>query len=258
MRRIPLPGLLALVSLLAVFDLATRAPAQTADDDLASRLSLSDLAAYRAALAGRATVDDARGVEPPRIVSFRQLWDASDDWRGRRVQVTGRVARLFHQQAVGSFPPLAEAWLSTPAGDLLCVVFPAERGPEIGETVHFTGTFLKSIRYPAGDQPRLAPLIVGDRPPQPVTASTPVNSSGSEPLAALAPSPPFAPRHALVWALASIAALAAAGLLAWYHLRTTVVIGPRPKKRPGDASSTLSDPRLEFIGPEHEDESALS
>jgi hypothetical protein len=33
-----------------------------------------------------------------------------------------------------------------------------------GRRVAFVGTFLKLIEYPAGDQPRIAPLIVGDRP----------------------------------------------------------------------------------------------
>ena len=36
--------------------------------------------------------------------------------------------------------------------------------------MQFTGTFLKMIRYAAGDGARMAPLIVGDRPPGPATA----------------------------------------------------------------------------------------
>jgi hypothetical protein len=37
--------------------------------------------------------------------------------------------------------------------------------------VRFTGTFLKTVRYAAGDGERLAPLIVGDRPPDPQPAT---------------------------------------------------------------------------------------
>ena len=85
---------------------------------------LADLPAEHAALAGKATIDGPRAADPPRPVTFRDLWDHPDDWRGRRVTVRGTVARVFRQGAVGSFPPLVEGWLSTPEGDLFCVVFP--------------------------------------------------------------------------------------------------------------------------------------
>lgn len=160
------------------------------------RLGLADLAAYRAALAGRATGDRARSSDPPVRVGFRELWKAPDDYRGRRVTVRGRVERTFRQGAVGSFPPLVEAWVFTASGDPLCVVYARsgadegaveagrEKGPApgqgrhplplgdraAGQSVEFTGTFLKMVRYAAGDGDRLAPLIVGDRSPSLVTA----------------------------------------------------------------------------------------
>ena len=103
------------------------------------------------------------------------------------VSVQGHVARIFRQGPVGSFPALAEVWITSPAGDPFCVVFPqpgptafddplerhsdAGRGiamPEIGQMVRFTGTFLKMVRYAGSDGPRLAPLIVGGQQPVPV------------------------------------------------------------------------------------------
>ena len=102
-------------------------------------------------------------------VKFKDLWNRPDVFRGRRVTVQGRVARIFRQGPVGSFPPLAEVWITSPAGDPFCVVFPAARSiddmrrlaviepmdrsqaprdadradvmPELGRTVRFTGTF---------------------------------------------------------------------------------------------------------------------
>ena len=96
---------------------------RTIPDD---RLGLADLPAEHAALAGKATIDGPEAHAPPQTVTFRDLWNHPETWRGRRVRVQGTIARVFRQGAVGSFPPLAEAWLSTPEGDLLCVVFPQE------------------------------------------------------------------------------------------------------------------------------------
>jgi hypothetical protein len=172
------------------------AQGQEVDGELPARLGLADLAAYRAALAGKAVADDPPSSNPPPSVSFRELWDRSGAWKGRRVRVTGELVRIFRQGPVGSFPALAESWIRTPAGDLLCLVAPLppptsptlragasvfeadsrdvsdrERGGlELGRRVAFTGTFLKIVRYPAGDQERLAPLIVGDRPPESISA----------------------------------------------------------------------------------------
>jgi hypothetical protein len=135
--------------------------AQGGDD---APLSLADLAAEHEAVTGR-----SHPGEPPTAVKFRALWDDPDAWRGRRVTVKGRVARVFSQPALGSFPPLVEAWIEEPPGNLFCAVFsPAEAAPPVaaGESVAFTGTFLRRIRYAADDGARLAPLIVGAEPPR--------------------------------------------------------------------------------------------
>ena len=154
--------------LLAV--LPASACGQDADPDREpdDRLGLTDLAAYRAALSGRPTADLARTSDPPAPVGFRDLWGRPEAYLGRRVTVGGRVERTFRQGAVGSFPPLVEAWVFSAAGDPICVVYPRPDAPaaaEPGRTVRFTGTFLKMVRYKGGDGDRLAPLIVGDRPP---------------------------------------------------------------------------------------------
>jgi hypothetical protein len=183
-------------------------------------------------------------------VTFRDLWNHPETWRGRRVRVRGTIARIFRQGAVGSFPPLAEAWLSTPEGDLLCVVFPQgdrqgqktltltesgpvrkgrdeptpepQREPEAGRRVTFTGTFLKTIRYPAADLARLAPLIVGDQPPT-MTREAAVGGKPSTATAeALRPSD-TRPRSEVwtpaAWVLSLALGLAAAAVLAWQHVR---------------------------------------
>ena len=64
------------------------------------------------------------------MVGFRELWDHPETYRGRRVQVEGRVVRRFRQGAFGTFPPLDEVWAVSPAGDPFCLVFPAT--PEAG------------------------------------------------------------------------------------------------------------------------------
>ncbi len=76
------------------------------------RLGLADLAGYRAALSGKATADDAGAADPPAQVRFRDLWERPDAFRGRHVIVEGRVVRIFRQEAVGSFPALAEVWIT--------------------------------------------------------------------------------------------------------------------------------------------------
>jgi hypothetical protein len=144
----------ALVLLLGAF----LAPAP---DEEQGPASLSDLPEYREALEA-----DARGPAP--LVTFRDLWDRPDFYRGRPVRVEGRVARLFRQEPLGAFPALTEAWASSPEGDPFCLVFPTGDGdsPQIGATVRFRGTFLRPIRYKGGDVDRLAPLIVGGGPPE--------------------------------------------------------------------------------------------
>jgi hypothetical protein len=95
--------------------------------------------------------------------------------------------------------------------------------PDPGRWVRFTGTFLKTIRYAGADGPRLAPLIVGDRTPQPA----PVESEGgpSAPGQALGHSSGRGPGgagfagSASGWILGLALALLAAGMIARQHLR---------------------------------------
>ncbi len=130
-----------------------------------SELTVADLAAYRVALTETSTSDT-----PPVPITFRDLWSHPETYQGRRVQVEGRIVRRFRQGAFGTFPPLVEAWAVTPTGDPFCLVFPDPGAgdrttPASTTSVRFAGTFLKRIRYQGGDMPRLAPLIVGPRPP---------------------------------------------------------------------------------------------
>jgi hypothetical protein len=186
-------------------------PERDRDGERDDRLGLADLAAYRAALSGKATADEARPSDPAAPVGFRDLWTRPEAYRGRRVTVRGRLERTFRQGAVGSFPPLVETWVFSPSGDPFCVVYPqpgagtgqepsggsapgsaaddrrrdaraagpAEPGP--GRMVRFTGTFLKMVRYAAGDGDRLAPLIVGDRPPEGYPPETSGGSAATPP-----------------------------------------------------------------------------
>ncbi len=124
-------------------------------------LALGDLESYRAALARPA------GPDAP-AVRFRDLWDHPDRHSGRAVRVEGTLARRFRQDRVGDFPALVEAWIVDRAGDPICLVFPDDPGrsiPDVGAPIRFGGTFLRKIRYRGGDQPRLAPLIVGPASP---------------------------------------------------------------------------------------------
>ena len=160
---------------LAVLLAGAVAPALAADD---AALTVADLAAYRAALSGQ-----RRAQEPPAVVGFRELWDHPATYQGRRVQVQGRLVRRFRQGSFGTFPPLEEAWVFSPAGDPFCLVFPAPRDPEEREaetktktpgaagSVRFAGTFLKLLEYQGADGPRRAPLIVGPAPPVAVTVA---------------------------------------------------------------------------------------
>jgi hypothetical protein len=209
-------------------------PPRTQAGNPHEQLSLADLAAYRTALAGTATADDARASRssPPRRVGFRELWDHAPDWRGRRVRVQGRVARIFRQGPVGSFAPLAEVWLTSPQGDPFCVVFPPGqtqqtraqsrvRIPQPGQEVTFSGTFLKQIRYAAGDGDRLAPLIVGDQPPAASASVETPPTQGLSPVgSALRTLPSFESWSPATWALGLTLACAAAVVLAWRHVGT--------------------------------------
>ncbi len=265
-----------LVIVLATMALDPDCRASSGDDDqeTSHQISLADLAGYRTALSGKPTADGAKATDPAARVTFKDLWNRADDFRGRRVTVQGRVVRTFRQGPLGSFPALVEAWITSPAGDPFCVVFPqpglidekqagsgeaivaptekpaggsrADLIPGSGRTVRFTGTFLKVVRYVGADGARLAPLIVGDGQPIPIMAE-PIQSQeegalrrstrGGDTLIKLT-----------YWALGlAVAGLVAVGL-ARRHLRGPVVSSRRRIK-----SADLSpDPPLEFIEPPNE------
>jgi hypothetical protein len=192
-------------------------------------LSLADLAAYRAALTAKAEA-------PPARVGFRDLWGAPERHRGRLVRVEGRLVRRFRQEAFGTFPPLVEAWAVSPAGDPFCLVFPdgeSPASPPLGTPVRFVGTFLKRVRYQAGDGPRLAPLIVGGGP---LVAS------------ARAPATSRAPRRygtTLDWTAGLAVAAFVAFFLARMHLNRPISRHPgRAMEPPPDFLTTADDVHL--------------
>ena len=83
-----------------------RCRASSGDDDqeTSHQISLADLAGYRMALSGKPTADGAKATDPAAQVTFKDLWNRADDFRGRRVVVQGRVVRTFRQGPLGSFP----------------------------------------------------------------------------------------------------------------------------------------------------------
>jgi hypothetical protein len=235
------------------------------DSETQDQLTLADLAAYRAALSGRATGENAKTSDPPVRVDFPDLWNRPDAYRGRRVTVQGRVERIFRQGPIGSFPALAEVWIVSPAGDPFCLVVPHDRGtgilhvadhgledratskpsPEPGQTVQFTGTFLKMVRYAGGDGPRLAPLVVGEKPPVQARETTKASAArlhgrSAEGLMPLASVPAN-------WLLGLTMTMLLAAVLAWQYSRAQL---RRPSPRGSRRRTILpqeADPTLEFI-----------
>jgi len=268
-------GLILSIALISMIP-APRCRALSSDDDpqTSHQLSLEDLAGYRAALSGKPTADQARTSDPPVEAKFKDLWDRTDLFQGRRVTIQGRVMRVFRQGPVGSFPALAEVWITSPAGDPFCVVCPQPEsteqaqtvsdvtaGPppeptvvrgrnagisELGRTVRFTGTFLKMVRYAGGDGARLAPLIVGDRLPVPFRSKTAAEYSSQDPSAisqAIVGKGILgtAMRPAL-WAFGLAVIAAGAAILARWHMRAPVRLAAAPS-----SSSSVPEPPLEFI-----------
>jgi hypothetical protein len=185
---------------------------------------------------------------------------------------------------------MVEAWLFSPAGDPFCVVFPqpgpapgdvpsggsapvaiadhprtsrdATPIPQPGRAVRFTGTFLKMIRYAAADGQRLAPLIVGDRPPSPQPSETGGRSTQKSQPSAIGeilraigggggeandrdPSDRRA-RSPSGWSTGLTLAAVAAGLLVLQYLRRTLLrSGPATRRRP--RGQTEPDLPLEFV-----------
>jgi hypothetical protein len=160
------------------------------------------------------------------VVGFRELWDHAAAYQGRRVQVQGKLVRRFRQGSFGTFPPLEEAWVFSPAGDPFCLVFPTPRDPEEREaetkaktpapigSVRFAGTFLKLLEYQGADGPRRAPLIVGPAPPVAVTVAL----DQRKPQTRVAERP----LTRLDWAIGLAAAVAATLVLAHQHLRRPI------------------------------------
>ena len=163
--------------------------------------------------------------QPPAVVGFRELWNHPATYQGRRVQVQGRLVRRFRQGSFGTFPPLEEAWVFSPAGDPFCLVFPAPASetepttdtPGAAGSVRFAGTFLKLLEYQGADGPRRAPLDRGAGP-----AGCGRAGRTEQPADAGRPERPLT---RLDWTIALAAAVAVALVLAHQHLR-------RPSARP--------------------------
>ena len=114
-------------------DSVSRAPGDRTAGRQCGRRRSRDVAISSRSLIWPAIARRSRVSRPPlrprrptrrSAVKFRDLWNRPDVFRGRRVTVEGRVVRIFRQGPVGSFPPLAEVWITSPAGDPFCVVFP--------------------------------------------------------------------------------------------------------------------------------------
>ena len=190
-------------------------------------VSIADLAGYQAALASEAESSAATAV------TFRELWDHPQAHQGRLVQVEGRVARLFRQAGVGKFPPLAEAWITSPVGDPTCLVFPTDSGrsmPTPGDRVRFVGTFLRRITYKGGDTDRVAPLVVGPGSP---SVLDPASAASGE-----AFGPIFGGDHFGDWGIGLAATLGVLWVLLRRHLSRPPAldapVGPSPMFLDGD------------------------
>ena len=179
------------------------------------------------------------------MVGFRELWDHPATYQGRRVQVQGRLVRRFRQGSFGTFPPLEEAWVFSPAGDPFCVVFPAtsapggakattkENRPGAAGSVRFAGTFLKLLEYQGGDGPRRAPLIVGPGPPMAVAVAIAVAATSDEKGALPGWRVGERPLTRLDWTIGLAAAVVVALVLAHQHVRG-------PARRPRDWNDALA------------------
>jgi len=275
---------------LVVIGMGSHAWSFVDDSKTPQQLTLTDLVDYRAALLGQATDEHAKAANPPVQVGFKDLWNRPDLFRGRRVTVHGRIKRIFRQGSVGSFPPLAEIWIASPVGDPLCLVSPqartannlpvADHGPGsevilpvtdhglgdrvtaqpipgLGQSIQFTGTFLKLVRYAANGGARLAPLVVGDRPP--VLISNDADGVRS-PSVSLRSNGDSAPDESLErwawssvsWALGLTLAALAAGMKMCQHLRAPCRRAATRHAGRRLALPLVPDPPLEFIEPRHE------
>jgi hypothetical protein len=267
----------SLLLLSALTALATPCLASLAaedDQESSHQLSLADLAGYGAALSGKPTAERAKATDPPVQVNFNELWNRPDAFQGRRVVVQGRVVRTFRQGPIGSFPPLAEVWITSRDGNPFCVVFPqpglldathaesgdtkltpkekptsGHRGDEMpgpGSMVQFTGTFLKMVRYAGADTARLAPLIVGDRPPV-VSSLEPVESQADHAPNGMTRGSGLA-IQLVFWAFGLTGAAMAAAVFVRWHLG----LRTRSESLRAKSADLELDPPLEFLGPPNE------
>lgn len=253
-----------LVTFIAILSYSTWAVAD--DRESPDRLSLADLVAYRAALTGKPTADDARVSDPVVRVVFKDLWNRPETFRGRRVIVEGRIQRIFRQGPVGDFPALAEIWIASPAGDPFCLVVPQEtvtasgslnkstvsaqtgvkQLPELGLMVRFTGTFLRTVGYSAGDGSRRAPLIIGDQPP--VSAHDGASAEEPKSFAANNPRSDWMARSG-IWLLGLALAVLLAATLALCRSRLAFLQTERRNQHRRAMVSLGADPPLEFVEP---------
>jgi hypothetical protein len=244
--------------------LRASACAMAGDADTTDQLNLADLVNYRAALTGKATADDARSSDPAVRVAFKDLWHRPEVFRGRRVMVEGRIQRIFRQGPVGDFPALAEIWIASATGDPFCLVIPLKTDafgvsshiqnagaeaatkelPRLGQSVRFTGIYLKMVRYAADDADRLAPLVVGNQPPVYVRGglktananSVPTNNPGSD-----------WNTWAGSWPLILIVTLLVTGTLVIRHSRLVSQQLERRQRQQRATASLGADPPLEFV-----------
>jgi hypothetical protein len=224
------------------------------DSDTLNPLDLADLEGYRAALAPKLSAKGGDRAEPTVRASSSDLLNRPDQFRGHRVTVSGRIVRIFRQGSVGTFPPLAEIWIASTAGEPFCLIAPQERGsiPLPGQAVQFTGTFLRLIRYEAKRGNRLAPLVVGDRPPLALSdrARRQRSPGADRPTSGDAFSGQGFTRWGLSassWALGLALAALAGGVIVWQHLRAPPGQAPVPRA-PGTTGPFLErDHPLEFI-----------
>ena len=135
-------------------------------------LTLADLTAYGEALSDKVTASNGETSEPSQAVSL------NDSRRNPTciAAITSRFKDVSSESLPGpgrQFSPLAEIWITSPAGDPFCLVVPQKYEeplsrndlgpsrraqsthlPQPGLTVRDSQeTFLKMVRFAAGDMP---------------------------------------------------------------------------------------------------------
>jgi len=133
-------------------------------------MSFRDNAAYSLLLdRARALSADELAAKSRRDILLAHLWETPELYRGVPVHLLGSALRLLrYQSKLSPTGWLYEAWIITPEAERVpytCVFEDAPEGlpigPNISERVVFNGYFLKVMKYPAGDVPRGAPVLIG-------------------------------------------------------------------------------------------------